>query len=74
MPEKVDRMPGSWVASLDWEELSDGSAYCISAAEMGGNGAKLETVRVYAHSYANDNGFKFKTKATEGDLYLQRKG
>lgn len=71
MPKQVDRFPGAWAASLDWGEMADGGVWLISNEEMDEHHTKPETVRVYAHQYANNRGFKFKTKYVEGDgLYV----
>ena len=72
-PEKVETFPGAWTSTLDWEDMSDGGAYRITAAEMADADVKLASVRVAAHEYAKGNGFKFRTRAVDGDLYLQRK-
>jgi hypothetical protein len=74
MPEKVDRIPGSSLAQLDWVTLSDGTPWFFTTDEMKKLGTKPETLRAYAHTYAKAGGFKFRTKLTKDGLYLQLKG
>ena len=73
MPKKTDQFPGSWISTLDWDELANGDVWVITADEMEKAEVKLETVRVYAHNTASLGGFKFRTRNVDGDLYLQRK-
>ncbi len=72
-PEKVETFPGAWTSTLDWEDIADGGAYRITKQEMADADVKLASVRVAAHEYAKGAGFKFRTRAVDGDLYLQRK-
>jgi len=72
-PEKVETFPGAWTSTLDWDDMSDGEAYRITAQEMADADVKLASVRVAAHEYAKGAGFSFRTRAVDGDLYLQRK-
>ncbi len=58
---------------MDWDDMSDGGAYRITAGEMKEAGVKLESVRVAAHEFAKLAGFKFRTRAIDGDLYIQAK-
>jgi len=74
MPEQVERIPGSSIAALDWTELSNGDAWFFPREEITKLGAKPETLRAYAHSYAKAGGFKFRTKLTKEGLYIQGKG
>lgn len=71
MPEEKSTFPGSWSSNLDWELMSNGSPWVITAQEMEEAGVKLETVRVAAHKYAANNGFKFRTRTVNGDLFVQ---
>ena len=72
-PEKVETFPGSWTSTLDWDDMADGNAYRITADEMKEAGVKLESVRVAAHEFAKGAGFSFRTRAVDGDLYIQAK-
>jgi len=74
MPTKTDKFPGSWLSQQDWREIADGDVWFFANEEMNDHNTKAATVRVTAHTYARDNGFKFRTKYVNGEgLYLQRR-
>lgn len=74
MPEKVERFPGAWSSTIDWEEIASGGVYLFSEEELDEHNVTAATLRTTAHNYAKAKGFKFRTRLVEGEgLYIARK-
>jgi hypothetical protein len=74
MPTKTDKFPGSWVSQLDWDDIANGEVWLFTNEELAENNTTAATVRVTAHTYSKEHGFKFRTKVVKGEgLYIQRR-